>query len=228
APTSRLSPSGAPRLCCRSQSYRVRPLGSAPPGSMGADRRVAGGWPLRIKVVVDGRATVVTAPGGEGDTTVQVVGIGADGWDCLPAGHRAVISAAEVLLGGDRQLSLMPDSVTAVRRRWPSPLRENLPGLLGEYAGRRVVALASGDPLLSGVGGTLVNLLGPRRVQVHPTVSSAALARARMGWSAESADLVRVVGRDPSAVLRIVSPGRWFVVLSSDGVTRSSLAALIY
>jgi precorrin-6Y C5,15-methyltransferase (decarboxylating) len=145
---------------------------------------------------------------------ISVVGLGADGWPGLAPASREVVLAAEVLLGSARQLALVPGSTT-VREPWPSPLLPALPGILERHAGRRVVVLASGDPLLSGIGTTLVGLLGEDQVEVHPAVSSVALARARMGWSAESSDVVTLVGRHPDALRRWLSPRRRLVVLGS-------------
>lgn len=155
---------------------------------------------------------------------ITVVGVGADGWDGLAPGPRRAVEDADVLVGGARHLGLVPDNVRAVRERWPSPLREGLPALLERYDGRDVVVLASGDPHVSGVGTTLVDLLGAARVHVEPAVSSVALARARVGWSAESADVLTVVGRDPDAVHRYLTPGRRLVVLSSDATTPAQVA----
>lgn len=157
---------------------------------------------------------------------ISVVGIGADGWEGLSPHGRQAVRGAEVVLGGRRHLTMLPP-VTATTVPWPSPLLERLPGLLEEYAGRRVVVLASGDPLVSGIGTTLIALLGADAVEVIPTVSSVSLARARMGWSAESVDVVSVVGRDPRVLTRLVTPGRRLIVLSSDGATPAALAQLL-
>ena len=96
------------------------------------------------------------------------------------------------------------------------PAASGLPGLLERCADRRTVVLASGDPLVSGIGTTLIELLGPESVRVHPAVSSVALARARMGWDSETVRVVTVVGRDLDLVRRQVAPGQRLVVLSSD------------
>ncbi|HEY9563834.1 MAG TPA: precorrin-6y C5,15-methyltransferase (decarboxylating) subunit CbiE, partial [Nocardioides sp.] len=146
---------------------------------------------------------------------VTVIGIGADGWTGLTAEHRQLVLDADIVLGGRRHLDLLPASENQIREPWPSPLRESLPALLWKYDGRRVVALASGDPFVSGIGGTLVEILGPGAVVVEPTVSSVALARARMGWDAETVDVVSVVGRDVHRVLRSIAPGHRSIVLSS-------------
>ena len=68
---------------------------------------------------------------------------------------------AEVLMGSGRQLALVPPSVTAERVPWPSPMTEALPGLLETYADRAVVVLASGDPMLSGIGTTMSGFVPP-------------------------------------------------------------------
>jgi precorrin-6B C5,15-methyltransferase / cobalt-precorrin-6B C5,C15-methyltransferase len=161
------------------------------------------------------------------DLRVTVVGVGADGWDGLTPPARAVVGAADVVLGGPRQLALLPAHETQVRRPWPSPLSAALPDLLAEFAGQQVVALASGDPMLSGIGSTLIDVLGAERVTVIPHLSSVTIARSRLGWSAESTAVVSVVGRDVHAVLRELAPGRRVLVLSSDEKTPAALADLL-
>jgi precorrin-6Y C5,15-methyltransferase (decarboxylating) len=158
---------------------------------------------------------------------VVVVGIGADGWAGLPPRSRAEVEGAEVLLGSRRQLDLVPGSVGAERVPWPSPMVPALPGLLAAHAGRAVTVLASGDPMLSGVGTTLTRLLGPERVRVLPAPSSVSLACARMGWAVEDTAVVSVVGRPLELVLPHVQPGRRLLVLGSDGGTPAALAALL-
>jgi len=158
---------------------------------------------------------------------VRVVGIGADGWAGLPAASRAAIEKAQVLLGAPRQLSLVPVIPGQDRRSWPSPMVPALPGLLGGLRDRSITVLASGDPLVSGIGGTLIELLGAERVHVVPAVSSVSLAAARLGWPADSFDVITVVGRNPAAVLRSVGPGHRLIVLSSDESTPALVADLL-
>ncbi|CAJ1502330.1 precorrin-6y C5,15-methyltransferase (decarboxylating) subunit CbiE [[Mycobacterium] kokjensenii] len=158
---------------------------------------------------------------------VTVVGIGADGWAGLPEPSRDLVAGADVVIGAPRQLGLLPAADGQRRLSWPTPLHAGLPALFEELAGRRIVALASGDPLLSGIGSTLIGLLGADRVTVVPAVSSVTLARARLGWPAESVSVVSVVGRDVHAVLRELAPNRRVLVLSSDETTPGRLAALL-
>lgn len=161
-------------------------------------------------------------------TRVWVIGIGADGWSGVPPQARSLILDAAVVLGGERHLSLLPEVPGQRREPWPSPLRSGLPALLGRLAGSgALVALASGDPLVSGIGTTLIDVLGADAVTIIPAVSSVALARAEMGWPAESCAVVSVTRSDPSAVLRELAPGRRALVLSADEQTPSQIASLL-
>ncbi|ACU96795.1 precorrin-6Y C5,15-methyltransferase (decarboxylating) [Saccharomonospora viridis] len=157
---------------------------------------------------------------------VTVVGLGADGWDSLDTAGKDTVLAAQTVLGGARHLALLPNVPGQSRRTWPSPLRDGLAALVAE-AEPPVVALASGDPLVSGIGTTLIDILGRDRVRVVPAVSSVALARARMGWAAETVTTVRVVGRDVRRIVPALAAGRRLVVLSSDETTPGLVAALL-
>lgn len=161
---------------------------------------------------------------------LAVFGIGADGWTSLGSPAQQGILAADVVLGGARQLDLLPPADLGREQQriaWPVPLRENLATLVAQHAGRRVVALASGDPLLSGIATTLIDVLGADRVRVVPGVSSVAIARARLGWPAETVEVVTLVGRDPDAVRAALAPGHRLIVLSSDATTPTTVAAVL-
>jgi precorrin-6Y C5,15-methyltransferase (decarboxylating) len=167
-----------------------------------------------------------TSPSASGHPVV-VIGVSGDGWTGLTADARRRVEEAATVIGGHRHLGMLPEVPGQRRERWPTPLREALPGFLTGLGEGPVVALASGDPMVSGIGTTLVELLGAERVRIEPAVSSVALARARLGWSAEGSALVSVVGRDPRLVLRELAPGRRILVLSSDETTPGVVARLL-
>ncbi|HET9137945.1 precorrin-6y C5,15-methyltransferase (decarboxylating) subunit CbiE [Actinophytocola sp.] len=156
---------------------------------------------------------------------VTVVGIGADGWAGLSAEARAAVDAAEVLIGSARQLALLEHPATRVT--WPSPMLPAIPGLLAEHAGRRICVLASGDPMLFGVGSVLARLLGAAALQVIPHVSSVSLACARLGWPVEEVEVVSLVGRPLDTLRLVVRPDRRLLVLSATGSTPAEVANLL-
>jgi precorrin-6Y C5,15-methyltransferase (decarboxylating) len=165
--------------------------------------------------------------GRDGAPPLVVVGVGADGWDGLsPAAQRA-IRDADVLRGSARQLDLVPAEVVAERVPWPSPMTPALEALPGAHPGRRVVVLASGDPMLSGVGTSLVRLHGRDAIEVVPHPSSVSLACARLGWAVEETAVVSLVGRPLELLLPHVTPGRRLLVLGSGTCTPAEVAGLL-
>ncbi|MHA6525729.1 precorrin-6y C5,15-methyltransferase (decarboxylating) subunit CbiE [Tessaracoccus sp. G1721] len=155
---------------------------------------------------------------------VIVVGVSADG---VHAVSEELAGSATLVVGAARHLELLPPVPGQLRLPLPSPLRAGLVEIVAAHPGATVVVLASGDPLVSGIGSVLIDLLGPDGVEIRPAVSSVALARAAMRWPAESHGLVSVVGRDVSLVLRELAPGRRLLVLSSDETTPRLLGALL-
>jgi precorrin-6B C5,15-methyltransferase / cobalt-precorrin-6B C5,C15-methyltransferase len=154
---------------------------------------------------------------------IVVVGIGAEGMNGLAPAARAELVRATVVYGSRRQLDLLDDSVTAVRREWPSPLLPALPTLFDATDGD-VHVVASGDPLLHGIGATLIRLFGGDRVVVLPHVSSVTLACARLGWAVQDTEVISLVTAEPHTAVR---RGGQAVVLSRDGSGPATVARLL-
>lgn len=163
----------------------------------------------------------------------EILGVPASGVTALGAHERVVLAEADVVVGSGRLLGgldhLAADGcgVPDDRRTWPSPLLAGLDALVEELGDRSVAVLATGDPLVSGIGATLIRRLGPEYVRVHPGVSSVALARARMGWDAAECPWVSLVGRPLGLLTRYLTPGARVLCLSSDETTPGALAALL-
>ncbi|GAB3107711.1 bifunctional cobalt-precorrin-7 (C(5))-methyltransferase/cobalt-precorrin-6B (C(15))-methyltransferase [Streptomyces calidiresistens] len=163
---------------------------------------------------------------------VTVVGLGADGWAGLTEPARAALRAAEVIIGGRRQLDLLPppdatDGCPGERLTWPSPLRPAVPRLLAVHRDRRIAVTASGDPMHFGIGRALVEELGPDGVRVLPHSSSISLACARLGWPVEDTGVVTLVGRPLASLTTALHPGRRVLVLSAGADTPARVAGLL-
>ncbi len=156
---------------------------------------------------------------------ITVVGIGADGWESVSAAARAAVLDADLLVGGERQLDLVPPAAAGERRPWPKSLAtlvDELPALVA--SGRRVAVLASGDPLMHGVGVTILRRLGSEGVRIIPSVSSYALACARLLWPQAEAELVSATGRIAETIVPALQPGRRLVVLGFGSRTAAEVA----
>ncbi|MEU0674014.1 precorrin-6y C5,15-methyltransferase (decarboxylating) subunit CbiE [Streptomyces sp. NPDC006172] len=158
---------------------------------------------------------------------VTVVGIGADGWAGLPDASRAALTEAEVLIGGPRQLDLLPAGCAGQRVAWPTPLRPAVPALLAAHAGRRIAVLASGDPMFYGIGRALAEETDGDALRVLPHPSSVSHAAARLGWPLEDVEVVTLVGRPAARLAAALHDGRRLLVLSADAGTPGEVAALL-
>jgi precorrin-6Y C5,15-methyltransferase (decarboxylating) len=160
-----------------------------------------------------------------GRAVIAVVGIGADGWAGLGEPARAAILAADTIVGSKRQLALLPDTA-ADRRAWPSPIDPLVDEIVAGLDGA-VCVLASGDPMLHGIGGTLARQVGPGRLAVHPHPSAFALACARLGWAEAEVELASAVGRPPEVVAAPLQPGRRIVAYATGKGGAAGLARVL-
>lgn len=95
---------------------------------------------------------------------LHVVGIGEDGMDGLLPATRAVVEAAEVIIGGDRH-PVLKGAGEAERLAWPEAF-DDLIALLRSLRGRRVVVLAAGDPLWFSIGARIGRVLDPETLPI--------------------------------------------------------------
>lgn len=159
---------------------------------------------------------------------LTVVGIGEDGYEGLAAAARAALAAAAVVAGSARQLAFVPPGA-AERLAWPRPMLPALEALVARERAcdRAVVVLASGDPMVHGVGATLARCLPADELRVLPQPSAFALACARLAWPAAGVTLVSVVDRPIATILKHLAPGGRVIVYARDGETPAALAALL-
>jgi precorrin-6Y C5,15-methyltransferase (decarboxylating) len=155
---------------------------------------------------------------------IIVVGMGADGIAGLAKSSQDELRRATIIYGASRQLGLLDDTVTTHRKQWPSPLLPALQALFDGHDGD-IHVVASGDPLLHGIGGTLIRLYGPENVRVLPHVSAVTLACARMGWNVHDTEVISLVTGRPTHTA--VRRGGQAIVLSKNRSTPQALAALL-
>lgn len=156
---------------------------------------------------------------------LHIVGIGEDGMDGLTPATRAVVEAAEVIVGGNRHHSLS-DAVTAERMEWPSPF-DALIDTLKSLQGRRVVVLATGDPLWFSVGARIGREIDPAEITYHPQISAFQLASARMGWSLADIETLTVHGRPVEQMIAFIQPDQRLLILTTGAETPAQIAKFL-
>ena len=130
---------------------------------------------------------------------VHIVGIGDDGVEGMTGQARRLVEGAEVLLGPESCRPLLPADIAA--RLEVALGLDDLVDRIERHAGKRLVVLASGDPLFYGTARYVCGRLGKERFEVVPHVSSMQLAFARVkeGW--EEAFLANLSGQSIERVI---------------------------
>lgn len=153
---------------------------------------------------------------------VHIVGIGDDGVEGMTMQARRLLEEAEVLLGPEGCTALVPPAI-AGRLEAASGL-DDLVERIERHAGKRVVVLASGDPLFYGTARYVCGRLGKDRFEVVPHVSSMQLAFARVkeGW--EEAFLATLSGQSIERVIDRVRTSDTVGLFTSDEWPPSAVA----
>ena len=159
------------------------------------------------------------------DPWLHVVGIGEDGLDGLTPATRAVVEAAEVILGGDRHHDLS-GNITAERLSWPSPFNAMIETIQG-LKGRRAVILVTGDPLWFSVGARIGRAIPASEIVYHPQLSAFQLAAARMGWSMPDVETLTVHGRPVEQMIAFIQPDQRLLILTTGSDTPGKIARFL-
>lgn len=156
---------------------------------------------------------------------LTILGLGEDGPNALtPASHKA-LQDAEIVMGAARHLSLLPD-VAAELITWPVPFADGTPRLIA-LRGKRVVALASGDPFWYGAGSVLVRHLEPHEWRSIAGPATFSLAAAQMGWPLEDTVCVGLHAAPLSRLRPHLANGFRAIVLLRDGAAVAELSTYL-
>lgn len=156
---------------------------------------------------------------------LHIVGIGEDGFDGLTPATRAVVEAAEVIIGGERHHALA-QNITAERLAWPSPFNAMIETIKG-LRGKRAVVLVTGDPLWFSVGARIGRAMDPSEIVYHPQLSAFQLAAARMGWSLADVETLTVHGRPVEQMIAFIQPDVRLLVLTTGAETPAQIATFL-
>ncbi|TMJ74882.1 MAG: precorrin-6y C5,15-methyltransferase (decarboxylating) subunit CbiE, partial [Alphaproteobacteria bacterium] len=156
---------------------------------------------------------------------LAIVGIGADGIAGLNAAARTLVDTAEILVGGERHLAMVP-SGGVERLTWQRPFSDTI-GAIAARRGRRVVVLASGDPSWYGVGAVLARHFPIGEMTILPHPGAFSLAAARLGWAIADCAVLSLHGRPVDTLRLHLAPHRRLLLLSEDGTTPRAVAHLL-
>lgn len=130
---------------------------------------------------------------------VHIIGIGDDGLDGAPESVRRLIREAELVVGNERVLALLP--ADAPKQLVLGADVEAAAKQISASPAKRVAVLVSGDPLFYGLARFLCDRLGHDRCEIVPHVSSMQLAFARVKESWDEAYLTNLANHSLDAVV---------------------------
>jgi precorrin-6B C5,15-methyltransferase / cobalt-precorrin-6B C5,C15-methyltransferase len=156
---------------------------------------------------------------------LSVIGIGEDGWPGLSPVAQSLFNAAEILVGGDRHLAMLPPD-SRERLIWTSPISHSIDEIL-KHSDRQVCVLASGDPLCFGIGVTLLRQIPIAEMTIIPALSTFSLACARLGWSATEVETLSLCSRPPELLNAYLYPNAKLLILSEGRHTPKIVAELL-
>ncbi len=159
-------------------------------------------------------------------TWLSVIGIGEDGIAGLGQIARSLLDLAEVIVGGDRHLAMLPKDDRRKKLAWASPLDATLDEIL-RLRGQSICVLASGDPMCHGIGVTLTRRIPISEMIIIPAPSAFSLACARLGWPLAEVETFSLTNRPVSTIITALSPNSRLLILSANKTTPAHVAELL-
>jgi precorrin-6B C5,15-methyltransferase / cobalt-precorrin-6B C5,C15-methyltransferase len=156
---------------------------------------------------------------------LSIIGIGDDGLNGLSPVAKSIISQAQLVVGGERHLALLPPT-NQQQLTWTTPISDSI-ALIQQQRGQAVCILASGDPLCYGIGTTILRHIPIEQITIIPAPSAFSLAASRLGWPIPDIETVSLCGRDPHLINALLYPGARILALSADRHTPSIVAKIL-
>jgi precorrin-6Y C5,15-methyltransferase (decarboxylating) len=150
------------------------------------------------------------------EAKIHVIGVGNDGLAGLTGRARELLQQADLVLGSESTLGRVRE-LTAEKVAIGPDLSDIVQTLESRLGKKRMVVVASGDPLFYGVARYLLSRLGKDRFEVLPHVSSMQLAFARVKESWEEAYLTNLATHSLESVLDRIRTAETVGLFTSEG-----------
>ena len=153
---------------------------------------------------------------------LTIIGIGEDGWEGISNRARLSIKSAEVIVGSERLLKLLPKTKAEIHE-WPQPFSAMV-DRIKPLTSHNTVILATGDPMNYGVARKLMEFIPFSEMTIIPHISVFSLAASRMGWSLPDCDTLTLHGRPAANFETFIQPEAKLIVLTADASTIPEIA----
>ena len=157
-------------------------------------------------------------------TSPLIIGIGEAGFESLAPELKQRVADAEIVIAAPRFHAQLPKGPKVMG--WPNPFSD-IHALIKKNAGRKLVLLATGDPMWFGAGASIARRLGRDGCEVIPAPSGLQLAAARLGWPLAECGIVSIHGRPAHTILSKLHPRAKLLVIPRDGKSPGEAADLL-
>ncbi|MBX7145930.1 MAG: precorrin-6y C5,15-methyltransferase (decarboxylating) subunit CbiE [Alphaproteobacteria bacterium] len=156
---------------------------------------------------------------------LTIIGLNQKGIGTLSADAQHALHHAEIVVAAQKYHDYFPELKTE-RWIWRRPLKRTLDAL-EKVRGKKVVVLATGDPMWFGVGVSLSKRFLPHEMSIIPGISAFSLVCARLGWSISTTVCITMHGRPINQLVNFLAPHQRLILLSHDQTTPSKIANLL-
>lgn len=130
--------------------------------------------------------------------------------------HRALIEAQRPNLSGNWQM-------------WQSPLEQSLQNIKRDHeSGKRIVVIASGDPMCYGIGATINRFFTELELMIIPAPSSFCLATARLQWASQDTLQISLHRGDDQQILPHLEQRKKILCLTKNQDSPNRIADILH
>ncbi len=107
------------------------------------------------------------------------------------------IEQSDIVIGSSRQLDIVPVTFTGLKKELPKKLQE-LEMFLQKEKDKKIVVLASGEPLLYGIGNWMMTRFEAKDIQIIPGISSMQYMFSQLKLSMNDTYFTSSHGKEPN------------------------------
>lgn len=158
---------------------------------------------------------------------INVIGIGLEGQKSLNNDLLNLINNSDILIGGDRHLNYFP------QYQGNKLIINDLNLVIKEIKnyqkqGKKIVILATGDPLFFGIGRILLNNFSPEELNFYPHLNCVQLAFNRLKIPWQDSKIISLHGRDIEPLIKELKQGTDKLAILTDNINNPLVIYELY
>ena len=160
--------------------------------------------------------------------TCTIIGVLDNGIDSLTSAAIHAIQSAELAIGASRTLNLFSEQIKHAEQKDLTGHLKDVPLWISDalQTDKKIVVLATGDPLCHGIASYLYKKIAHNNLQIIPNISTVQLAFSHIGLAWQDAQIVSVHSKDAGEWYKGAGPEHGFYALLQALFNADKLAIL--